>query len=276
MSLVDLHLHSTFSDGWYTPAQLVQAAGKAGLSVLALTDHDSVNGVEEAVRAARGLNKPLTVVTGIELGTQQEHSNIHILGYRLDINNLTLLTAVNELRQKREQRLQQILELLQRLNIPVRIERKNFPNQALGRPHVAKAMVSQGYVRTIQEAFDRYLGQGRPAYVPQPRLTPPEALALIHQAGGLAFMAHPEEIGSRELVFRLMESLPWDGLEVYHPSALAAGTTDYWRSFALKQHLLISGGSDFHGNADRYPAHLGEFIVESQQVNQLWQGQPLQ
>jgi predicted metal-dependent phosphoesterase TrpH len=267
MSLVDLHMHSTFSDGFFTPSQLVQASVAASLSVIALTDHDSVNGVAEALKAAQLVSGPLQVIPGVELGTQADNHSIHILGYGLDITYELLLTAIRSLRQAREVRLQKILALLKALNLTVSVLPPDAKNRAVGRPHVAKAMVAQGYVKTVQEAFDKYLGRGRPAYVPQPKLAPREAVALIHQSGGLAFMAHPEETGDRSLVQNLIEALPWDGLEVYHPSALQAGTTEYWRNIALGHKLLLSGGSDFHGISGRYPEHVGEFVVESNKIS---------
>ena len=139
-------------------------------------------------------------------------------------------------------------------------------HRAVGRPHIARAMVSQGYVETVQEAFDKYIGEGKPAYQPQTKMTPPEAVYIIHQAGGIAIQAHPEEIGDRSLVFRLLDELPYDGIEVYHPSARDRQTETFWMNTANQRELLITGGSDFHGNPGRFPETLPEWPVKREKV----------
>lgn len=269
MSLVDLHLHSTFSDGLYTPAQLVDQAVAAGITVVALTDHDSLNGMPEMLAA--GSNAGLKVITGVELGSQVEGASVHILGYGVVLDNAALLENMLRLRHARETRLQKILGKLQERGLTVQVEECDPKNRAVGRPHVAKAMVAKGYVATVQEAFDKYLGRGKSCYVPQPKLSPAEAVALIHGAGGLAVLAHPEEVGDKELVTRIFASVPLDGLEVFHPSARnLKGIYEFWEKFAARRGKFITGGSDFHGHADRYPTHLGEFDVQSKWLLDFW------
>ncbi len=261
MSLVDLHLHSTFSDGIYTPTQLVKMAAKAGLQIIALTDHDSLHGIPELRAAAK--KQQLSVLAGVELGSQQEGYSLHILGYGIRGEHPELEVKLGQLRAARETRLLKILQRLQQQQIfirPEECEPSNPHNLAVGRPHVAKAMIRKGYVASVTEAFAKYLGRGQSCYVPQPKLAPEEAITLIHGAGGLAVLAHPEEVGCRSLIGRLYDRLPFDGLEVYHPSAREK--FDLWLDFARTRHLLITGGSDFHGHTDRYPANLGEFKVE--------------
>ena len=270
MSLVDLHLHSTFSDGVYTPAQLVEQAAAARLTVVALTDHDTLNGIPEFFAA--GAKAGLQVIPGVELGSQAGDASVHILGYGVRPDNEPLLTNMLRLRHARETRLQKILGKLKEHGIVVQVEECDPRNRAVGRPHVAKAMVAKGYVQGVQEAFDKYLGRGKSCYVPQPKLTPLEAVTLIHGAGGLAVLAHPEEVGDRDLIAKIFAEVPLDGIEVYHPSARkVAGAFSYWQDFAAARGKFITGGSDFHGHADRYPMHLGEFAVQSEWLEKFWQ-----
>ena len=270
MSLVDLHLHSTFSDGVYTPAQLVEQAAAARLTVVALTDHDTLNGIPEFFAA--GAKAGLQVIPGVELGSQAGDASVHILGYGVRPDNEPLLTNMLRLRHARETRLQKILGKLKEHGIVVQVEECDPRNRAVGRPHVAKAMVAKGYVQGVQEAFDNYLGRGKPCYVPQPKLTPLEAVHLIHGAGGLAVLAHPEEVGDRALLTQIFAGVPLDGLEVYHPSARnVPGAYAFWQDFAAARGKFYTGGSDFHGHADRYPRHLGEFAVQSEWLELCWQ-----
>ncbi len=257
--LVDLHTHSTFSDGRYTPTQLVQEAYAKGLHALAITDHDSWNGVEEAVQAAAQLGD-LRIIPAVELGAQYEEESVHILAYHIDTHNKALLTKMNEMRHARETRLLKMLEKLHALGYEVEVEACDPKNRAVGRPHVAKALVAKGYFSTVQEVFDALLHRGGPAYVPQPKLSPAEAIYLIHRAGGIAVLAHPSEITDADLPEKLVSMFDFDGIEIFHPSADRAAQ-NHWYDVADKYDLFVSGGSDFHGIPDRYPSNLGVFKV---------------
>lgn len=261
--LVDLHTHSTFSDGRYTPTQLVQEAAAKGLAALAITDHDSWNGVAEAQQAAMGTG--VRIVPGVELGTQWEEESIHILAYHVNMDCQALLDKMHEMRHAREVRLQRILDKLDTLGYHVTVEACDPKNRAVGRPHVAKALVAKGYFANVQEVFDALLRRGGPAYVPQPKLLPSEAVELIHEAEGIAVLAHPCELTDRSLVGRLLERCPFDGIEVYHPSADAAAIAEI-RALAAERRLLVGGGSDFHGIPDRFPATLGIWQVNYEDV----------
>ncbi len=261
--LVDLHTHSTFSDGRYTPTELVEEAAQVGIKVLAVTDHDSWNGVAEAQAAAA--QRGLRIIPGVELGTQQGDESIHILAYYIDMTNEPLYQKMNELRHARELRLQRMLDKLHKLGYELQVEACDPKNRAVGRPHVAKALVRKGYFKTVQEVFDALLHNGGPAYVPQPKLAPEEAVELIHQAGGIAILAHPRELTDGSLPERLLQQVPFDGIEVYHPSA-SAEEREKWLALAEKYQLLVSGGSDFHAIPDRFPLHLGIFKVEAAEV----------
>ena len=262
--LVDLHMHSTFSDGRYTPTQLVEEAAAKGLKVLALTDHDSWNGVHEAQAAAARLGS-IRVVTGVELGTQYENDSVHILGYHVRMDCEPLHAKMDEMRHGRELRLSRMLAKLDGLGYHVEVEACDPKNRAVGRPHVAKALVAAGYFNTVQEVFDALLHRGGPAYVPQPKLSPQEAVALIHQAGGIAVLAHPAELSDSTLPERLLQAVPFDGLEVYHPSADKEAQA-HWLQLAKKHGLLVGGGSDFHAIPDRYPSQLGMWQVHYEDV----------
>ncbi len=264
MKLVDLHMHSTFSDGSYTPTELVKFALEANLSTIAITDHDSWNGVVEAREAAKTFGD-LKIITGIELGTQVENKNFHILGYGVAMDYKPLEEAMSILRNAREERLNKILLKLEELGYPVEIEASERRNRAVGRPHVATAMVEKGHVETIQEAFHKFLSLGRPAYISQYKLSIEEAIDLIHKAGGVAILAHPEEVKNRELILEVFAGGAFDGIEVYHPSA-DKEAQEYWKNFASKNNLLITGGSDFHGVIHRFPKTLKDFQVKAEDV----------
>ena len=262
--LVDLHLHSTFSDGRYTPAQLVEEAAAKGIGVIAITDHDSWNGVAEAQAAAARLGN-VRVLTGVELGAQWENDSVHILAYHVDRGCEALHAKMDELRHGRERRLEKMLAKLESLGYHVEVEACDPLNRAVGRPHVAKALVAKGYFSTVQEVFDALLHRGGPAYVPQPKLSPEEAVALIHEAGGIAVLAHPSELSDGSLPERLLRQVPFDGVEVYHPSADLAAQAK-WLSLAKELGLLVGGGSDFHAIPDRFPTELGVWQVHYEDV----------
>lgn len=217
--LVDLHTHSTFSDGRYTPSQLVKMAAEAGIGILGITDHDSVNGIEEALNAAAAVPGAPVIAKGVELGTQVGESSVHILGYNIDIHNKDLLDKIEEMRHAREKRLHRMLDKIGALGYHITVEQCDPKNRAVGRPHVAKALVKKGYFSSVEEAFDVLLKRGKPGYEPQPKLSPEESVELLHGAGGLAVLAHPAEIENLPLVNTLLSTIPFDGIEVYHPSA---------------------------------------------------------
>lgn len=258
--LVDLHTHSTNSDGTYTPEKLVLAAAAADVKVLALTDHDSVSGIVPAEAATAALANGPRIIRGVELGTQVGEASVHILGYHIDIYNKQLLEKMHEMRYAREVRLQKMLKKIAGLGYYVEVEECDPDNRAVGRPHVAKALVAKGYFVSVQEAFEVLLKRGKPGYEPQPKLSPEESVALLHQAGGLAVLAHPSEVENRQLVQTLLRNIDFDGIEVYHPSA-DSKAQQYWLSLAREFGLMASGGSDFHGVSGRFPEQLGIFEV---------------
>jgi 3',5'-nucleoside bisphosphate phosphatase len=256
-SYVDLHMHSTASDGSRAPGDVVREAKRVGLAAIALTDHDTLDGLPEA--QAVGAELGVRIVSGIELSAVEEDVETHILGLHLsDTRELeSRLVALREMRRTRAER------IVQRLNeLGVRVEFAAVLAQAgggaIGRPHVARAMIAEGWAVDFRDAFDRYLGNGKAAYVRKDRLDVSDAIGLIHRAGGLAVLAHPSHGGTRERVEAFVRE-GIDGLEVRHPSHSAE---DIARLGALVEHfaLVPSGGSDWHGAADG-PRTLGMMRV---------------
>ncbi len=244
---VDLHMHSTASDGSRAPADVVRAAKKANLAAIALTDHDSVGGLAEA--EAAGAELGVRVVKGVELSAVEGETETHLLGLHLrDID--VLERGLAELRAMRTRRGQSIVERLNGLGVAVSFESvlAQAGTGVVGRPHVARALIAEGWATDARDAFDRYLGAGRPAYVAKEQLSMPDAIAMIHAAGGLAVLAHPGAGGTRERI-EALRGLGLDGVEVKHPSH-SSGDTTRLRGLCEQFGLAPSGGSDWHGAAE--------------------------
>lgn len=246
---VDLHAHTTASDGLAAPEALVAAAVAADLSAIAVTDHDTVAGVAPAAAAAAAHG--LELVAGVELSCADDRREVHLLG--LCLADLAPMHEVLEAaRQAREVRGAEMVERLNRLGIPVTHEMvaAEAGEGNVGRPHVARAVVAGGWCRDVREVFDKYLGDGRPACVDRRKLTLPEAIALVHRAGGVAVWAHPGSEGTREKVARYV-ALGLDGLEVRHPSHPPPDVERLAR-FCDEFGLVRSGGSDWHGEPETW------------------------
>jgi len=257
--LCDFHAHSTASDGILTPAELVREAHRCGVDVLALTDHDDVSGIGEARACAEELG--LELLPGIELSVSEQDAKqqMHILGLGIDPSSHLLLERVVEFRRTRSERALLIVERLEQLGFSLSFERlrESARGAALGRPHVARALVEAGICSSPNDAFARFLRRGRPAYVPREGLDASQAISLIHDAGGIASLAHPPRSlgvdaagGLQNFVARLVP-LGLDGIEVYHPSHTQADRKRM-RRLARVYDLVVTGGSDFHG--DEKPA----------------------
>lgn len=246
-AFVDLHMHSTASDGSRSPAEVVRAAKRASISAIALTDHDTVAGLEEAVAVGRELG--IRVVNGVELSAVEGDTETHLLGLHLN-DTAVLERGLRELREMRGRRAARIVELLQSQGVQVTLDDVMLQAGAgaIGRPHVARALVADGWATDVRDAFDRYLGAGRPAYVAKDQLGMREAIAMVHAAGGLAILAHPGAGGTRERIEALVK-LGLDGVEVKHPSH-SPNDVARLRACVDQLGLIPSGGSDWHGAAD--------------------------
>lgn len=246
----DLHSHTTASDGIQSPRANVQMALDAGLGAIAITDHDTISGVAEALAA--GLELGIVVVPGVEISTVANGQDIHILGYYMNIEDERFLQRLASLRETRDTRNEMIIARLQELGIEITMEEvlKEVANvkrkgDTVGRPHIAAVLVNKGYVSTITEAFDRYLATGAAAYVNPPRIEPATAIRWIHDAGGRAVLAHPGIYHDDALV-EAIASQGLDGIEVYHADHSPEDEERY-RLFAGRKGLLMTAGSDFHG-----------------------------
>ncbi len=267
---VDLHLHSTFSDGTLSPEAIVHAALDQGLTAISITDHDTVEATAPALRAARGTG--LDVIPGVEVSTDYRHTEVHILGYYIDVACPELLERLAVVREARQGRARQIVAKLEGLGLNVGLEEvlRQAGDGSVGRPHVAAALVAGGCCATQQEAFERYLKKGRPGYVPRYKLTPTEAVQLIARAGGCPVLAHPGLIsGEEDLPYRLVgEGL--EGLEAYHIDHTTADTQRAQR-LAGELGLIVTGGSDSHGPAAVRPVAVGAVEVPDSCAEQLRQ-----
>lgn len=254
---VDLQVHSTASDGALSPAKVVEAARDANLYAIALTDHDTVDGLPEAITA--GAEFGVRIIAGVELSAHFDDDELHLLGLYLS-NQEAMRSALIELQAGRVERAVKIVEVLNRHSIPVTMESvlAEADKGAVGRPHIARAMVAGGWVRDFRDAFDRWIGFGRPAYMAKDRFDVADAIALVHQAGGLAVWAHPGDSATHTRILRLAD-MGLDSVEVLHPShppSLAQRLFDN----TVKAGLLPSGGSDWHGTHDG-PRRLGGQLV---------------
>lgn len=249
MSRLDLHLHTTFSDGSRTPTDVLTLAGKAQVSALAITDHDTVAGLPEAIAAGRSLG--IEVIPGIELSSRWGQTELHILGYFLDWNDRELQRELTRFQDARHVRNPRIIEKLNALGIDLTYEevRSLAGNDSVGRPHIARVLIEKGYVTSAKEAFDRYLADGAAAYVPRALPDPAEAIAVIRAARGIPVLAHPSWLDRSEGIYKICEQLKAVGLagiEVHYSSHRPEQTVAYLE-VARRLDLLVTGGSDFHG-----------------------------
>jgi len=270
----DLHLHSHYSDGSFPPAEVVRRAKVAGLAAIALTDHDTVDGLPEFLAAASAAG--LTAIPGVELSVNEGDREIHLLGYLIRWEDPALRAALARFAAERRERAAAILSSLHALGVrlPMTAVDDAAGRGTLGRPHVAAALVEAGIVGSVQEAFARYLGRGKPAYVPRTGLTAAEAIALVRTAGGIPVLAHPVRSGVLGEVPRLAR-VGLRGLEAYHTGQDPADTLAVCRA-AEAHGLLLTGGSDCHGEMKGEPL-LGRVRLPWEHVVRLFAaaGRPL-
>jgi len=266
---VDLHIHSTASDGTLTPSEVVRLALACGLRVIALTDHDTVSGVAEAQTAAAGTK--LEVIAGVEINTAGDGTSLHMLGFYVDSQNPPLVEKLQTMREARLGRARKMIERLDEMGMPLAWEkvRTLAGGESVGRPHVARAMLDQGYVATVQEAFDRFIGPGCPAHVSRLRLSPTETIQTIVGAGGVPVLAHPAHSGLA-VVERIPEFAGYGlrGLEVYYPCH-SPEDVEMLLGLCREHNLIATGGTDFHSPDSEEGAPLGSIYVPMECVERL-------
>ena len=245
MKFADLHLHTQFSDGKFTPEELAGHGARLGFAALALTDHDSVEGCARMAAACAAAD--IEFIPGAELTAEYEHMELHILGYFLDTQNQKLLTEIAKFQAVRQNRIREMVVLINEQGVPLEADSVfALANcKSPGRPHVARAMVKAGLVSNLDEAFERFLKKNRPAWVPKAKVSALEGINLIHQAGGLAVMAHPGLNRTDEIIPALADA-GLDGIECFHTKHSTA-TSGRYLEIADKFNLLVTGGSDCHG-----------------------------
>lgn len=250
-NIIDLHAHTIFSDGSSTPLELIELAIKQGARAIAMTDHDTVAGLGEGRRAAERLG--IEFINGIEISAEYSPGTMHILGYFINDESATLLAKLAELREARERRNPEIASRLQALGCDISYEdvARLAGNKVVGRPHFARLMVERGYAASIQDAFNRFLAKGADAYVEKARLSPMDSIALIHEAGGAAVLAHPYQLklssfeDAEQLIGELVQ-MGLDGIEAIYSRHSLEERSKY-AEMAKRLGLLVTGGSDFHG-----------------------------
>lgn len=266
MKYIDMHVHTTASDGGLTPMEVVDYAIKKELAGIAITDHDTIDGLQEAIEY--GNSKGLAVIAGVELSTEYGDEEIHILGYRIDITNRKLTDTLAILKNERSIRAAKIIERLRELYINITLDevRAIAKEGVLGRPHVGQILIEKGIVKSIGEAFEKYLGKGCPAFVPRYKISPFEAIDLIKRAGGIAIMAHPGLVKGLNIMEDLI-SYGIDGIEAFHPDHTEEECC-FFEKVARQNNLYVTGGSDFHHppktSVER--SDLGEKSVDIEEV----------
>ena len=247
---VDLHLHTTASDGRLSPAELVQLALNQGLHIIAVTDHDTVNGIVPALSAAQA-SPSLKVIPGVEISTDIPRGEVHILGYFIEYTDPELLSVLERMRDSRRLRANRIIEKLADMDIHVDMEhvQKLAGTGSIGRPHIAQAMLDSGYITSFGEAFDKYIGRNGPAYAEREKLTPEESVQLIVKSKGLPVLAHPADIEEIDILLIKLISVGLIGMEVYYKD-YTQETVDRLLAIADKYQLVPCGGTDYHGLDD--------------------------
>jgi hypothetical protein len=265
----DLHVHSSASDGRYSPAEIVQKAIDSGLKVIALTDHDTVDGIKPALSAARAF-PDLMVIPGVEISTDITKGEVHVLGYFIEYTNQSFRTSLEKMRNSRLERARKMVEKLIELGCKIEWERvREIAGEgSIGRPHIAQALLEKGYIGDFKEAFSKYIGHDCPAYVEREKLTPVQAVQLILSVNGLPVLAHPLTIAEPEAVVRELKVNGLVGIETYYGD-YSANEIDLLLSLARKYNLIPVGGTDYHGVDDKSELMLGGVTVPEQYVREL-------
>jgi len=259
----DLHTHTTFSDGACSPEELIKKAVSAGIEILSVTDHDNIKGFKPAYEAGKKFG--VDVIPGVEISSEISNREIHILGYFFDPDNPELERYLNFFREERIKRASRIVHKLNNLGFDIHINEvlDKAANSSVGRPHIAQVMLEKGIVNSYYEAFNKYIGNGMPAFEKKVHVSPESAFKIIADAGGLSFVAHPGNI-PEHLLKELIEA-GMDGIEVVHPSHNKL-QQKFYKGIVNSYFLLSSGGSDYHGGKREDENNLGQFYTTASAV----------
>ena len=267
----DLHTHTIFSDGSYSPEELVAMAKNIGLVYFAITDHDTVDGVKYLYENGIYPDKGIKIVPGVEFSANNAEHDIHIVGYNIDIYNGALSDMINEISEARWTRFSEMIKNLQDNKYNIReadVLQVAGSSRSIGRFHIARALVKKGEFKSVRDAFEKMLGKDKPAYAPRYFPEVEEIVDVIHQAGGQAVLAHPKLVEDDLLVEELCTKV--DGLEVFYPNHQTEDIERYL-SYAKNFNLLVVGGSDFHGSTSRFVSALGEFTIADEIAKKIYE-----
>lgn len=266
--IIDLHLHTNCSDGSYTPSQVVDIAVKSRLDGIAITDHDSIEGIEAAINRSK-LYDNFYIIPGIEFSCIHLDEEVHLLGYFFDYNSPKVIAFTRNLREARVARGIKIIEKLNNIGIDISLEdvMKYANENYIGRPHIGKALVDKNYVNTIDEAFAKYLDRGKPGYAERYRLQINEVIKLIHSENGFVSLAHPGLINNKEILNYCID-VGIDGIEVIHPKHSNRDVLEL-KSIAKKFNLIETGGSDWHGKMKTGDCVLGKYYINLNNIPEM-------
>ena len=269
--LVDFHMHSIYSDGVKSPEGLLRHAIDCNLSMMALTDHDEIDGIKALRTAQEQLDpeKTIKIINGCEFSADYKDKSIHILGYHFDETNKELRDFITYFKSKREERIDEIIKRCNNVGYFISKDEllKKFPKtQAYGRPHIGQLLIDGGYAKDINDVFKGILRKDSPCYVPKVKIEVPYIIDIIHKAGGLAVMAHPKLVCSDEYVVEML-AYDFDGMEVYHTKHNDDDVKRY-KALAKEHNLFITGGSDYHGIPGKAPDNFGDYLVSAEDVSE--------
>jgi 3',5'-nucleoside bisphosphate phosphatase len=266
----DLHLHTTASDGRLSPAEIVELAASLKLDVIAITDHDTIDGVTPALEAGSGY-PALTIIPGVEISTDVPHGEVHVLGYFIDYTDEKFITQLQSMRDSRENRALKMIEKLGGMGMKVSWQRVQelADGGSIGRPHVAQTMVEEGHVASFRDAFDHYIGRNGPAYVEREKMLPSEAVGLIVSARGLPVLAHPADIEGLDELLVDLKKAGLVGIETYYNDYSPDKIASIERT-AKRYELLMTGGSDYHAFGDGIETKIGDISPPERAIKQLF------
>lgn len=261
----DLHIHTNHSDGRLSPAEMVRLGVEKGLSGMAITDHDTTTGIDEAIKESKKYEN-FKIIPGIEFSSVYEDEEVHILGYFIDYKNPDIIQLSKDLKKARIERGQKIIEKLQFLGYEISLKDVTMLSgeDYIGRPHIARALINKGYVYTIQEAFDKLLNRGRPGYVERYKISIKECIDIITRNKGIAILAHPGLLKNKDIIYHCM-GLGIDGLECIHSKHSQEDTT-FFSQIAKDNNLIITGGSDCHGDTTNKSLLIGNYFIDLNKI----------